>query len=668
MKGFKELTLFRFYLMAGASVIMGTGMFACSDDDAGAPKPIEPEIPTLHNQIQVGDAPAVKLQSAISDVDETGSYTYYLSASAGLTTLNQMAAADANPLTITLGKEVHGVIDTGKDTYKVTYGDFEISKATASQYSRLSLTVNPLADGCVEIGLAAEKITGEKLYANYSDPCPQAAGEPVENAFQVGKEAVRAIARVVETRTATVDGEQYRVFELYDSAEAAEAALTIRVPYEIVGKENSNLEGVVKGDEGFKIEGAFETVGKIIENTTTKVSINDDGTMSVDLVAVGSDGKREHLKLDSKNATEVSYGVESPDFTVGSGKAVSLTKLFVWKNEVSKSSVFMFGDQGELAPAEYPKHQEAVNAVKIVVPDELLTASVDMAGNESVRVDLFNYKDYTTLTNAPGTARSSNLKGGSKLYYNKVGDNVFVIFDITFDNDTKIVGTWYGPIDEVLGETAPDMTPIEPFKPRIHVLTDKDTRAEFTNFPQDIDKITIRHDNNYSGGALGVQDVYVIYFYPTIASLPDGANEHSLDGAPDSNYYIPRISFDPKLLNVDGGMDIGKEITDFYWDFTYEPTNINDIMGGYSYKTWGISDYNKYTFRSPDEGSLEVKQNEDKTFTLKFFMHVYGVTNKSYSGDYTYSGSKKYIEIEVRNFKASKYDFNKPNLGDIVLE
>lgn len=85
--------------------------------------------------------------------------------------------------------------------------------------------------------------------------------------------------------------------------------------------------------------------------------------MSIDLVAVDNNGKRKHLKL-----------------------------------------VFMFGDQDGLAPAEYPKNQDnATNAVKIVVPDAMLTGPVALSKNVSVRVDLFDYKHYTTLTNAKGT-------------------------------------------------------------------------------------------------------------------------------------------------------------------------------------------------------------------------------------------------------------------------
>lgn len=238
---------FKFCLMAVASLMMGMVMFSCSDDDVEGTTPGEPEVPRLHNPIQVGDVPAVRLQSAISDVDDAGGYTYYLSQNAGLSTLSDMKLSDANPLIITIPTHVHGVIDPQSATYTVVYGVFNISRATALQYSRLSLTVNPLVDECVEIDLVAEKGTGEKLYANFNGKCPQADGETVENAFQVGKGAVVAIAKVTETRTATVDGEQYRIFDLYDTGEATEAKMTIRVPYDLVGGENSNLEGVVKG-------------------------------------------------------------------------------------------------------------------------------------------------------------------------------------------------------------------------------------------------------------------------------------------------------------------------------------------------------------------------------------------------------------------------------------
>lgn len=166
------------------------GMFAalalttsCSDDDEVISGGQTPDV-TFKDQIEYDHTPAVKIRSAIYEVNADQHYTFYLSPSEGITDVAGMEKA--NDYLRVMVANPKGTVNTEKDLFEVQYKDISVKKATMNDIASVSLSADLVTETRLNFYLNVEMKSGKTLLSRYENTCTEATVE-LNNQFNLNR-------------------------------------------------------------------------------------------------------------------------------------------------------------------------------------------------------------------------------------------------------------------------------------------------------------------------------------------------------------------------------------------------------------------------------------------------------------------------------------------------
>lgn len=205
----------------------------------------------------------VELNSAIYDIEEDGTYTFYFTEDFDVTTVDGMLAAE--DVLVISGVSSPDGEQTGT---LVTYTDLSHS-VSSENYGDQSVSVTLDAEA---VEMYVELTNGtENFRAKYTGECPEAALVDVNNAVAVGKANPTPIQSVVELRNEEDGLWTYYFYAEPDvtTVDEASALLVVTLPKEYV-------EGAVEYEEGMAPE-FVQSFGQLAEGTEVEFT-NLDAT------------------------------------------------------------------------------------------------------------------------------------------------------------------------------------------------------------------------------------------------------------------------------------------------------------------------------------------------------------------------------------------------------
>ena len=205
----------------------------------------------------------VELNSAIYDIEEDGTYTFYFTEDFDVTTVDGMLAAE--DVLVISGVSSPDGEQTGT---LVTYTDLSHS-VSSENYGDQSVSVTLDAEA---VEMYVELTNGtENFRAKYTGECPEAALVDVNNAVAVGKANPTPIQSVVELRNEEDGLWTYYFYAEPDvtTVDEASALLVVTLPKEYV-------DGAVEYEEGMAPE-FVQSFGQLAEGTEVEFT-NLDAT------------------------------------------------------------------------------------------------------------------------------------------------------------------------------------------------------------------------------------------------------------------------------------------------------------------------------------------------------------------------------------------------------
>ncbi len=175
-------------LCVWAMSLAAAGMISSCDN---GPEPTFPSV-NLNNQIWYEEL-TTDIKSAAYD-EHDGVYTFYLSPTAGLTTIQGFTEADDY---VAIQTNNPNGVQTIEDNFAIDYKNVSIASiAMSKNVKEWKLDVSLNSDGTLTLNAAGAMVTGDKVMAKYNGPCPEAVFDPgLNNEFfyRASKKAIKTV-------------------------------------------------------------------------------------------------------------------------------------------------------------------------------------------------------------------------------------------------------------------------------------------------------------------------------------------------------------------------------------------------------------------------------------------------------------------------------------------
>lgn len=403
------------------------------------PEPEAPEVvlPSGSNWALLGDdantGVTTTLRSALYTIESDGTYTFYFSEDAGLTTDTEMLASPTL-LTVSGVAEPTGLQDSAAVEFQSASGT-----VSSADYAAQSIDINLFYNSKVKLFLELTDDSAEAFRASFDGECLE-SGFPAlgDNAIAVGKEQPVQIGSVVEFRNPAEDVWTYYLYEAEGVTEADpdSALFTLTMPKALV-------EGAVEYEEGMAPEfeqdfdkGLAEGIELTFEALPTDYAHHAHGTLYAGVVDDPTGVPTRTLAMtytndDDDTVIRLAY---TGEVTVAYDAANTASRTIGYEDEARESS--FEGDTPELYLYSYTDGTTPYIIYSTIKAETLaeLNGSEAEGYNYTVLVQLPRNEEGTYTTATPGfamTAFDYNMEAMTPAAGN---DNWFD----SYDNDENI--------------------------------------------------------------------------------------------------------------------------------------------------------------------------------------------------------------------------------------
>lgn len=583
----------------------GTATSCSTDDDDKTPTP---EPVQLTDQIEYDGATPIDIKSAIYETGDAGLYTFYLSPTADITTMEQMeAAGDYLRVQVTNPK---GKVDTANETFEISYRDISVKAATMNDVEKVNLSADLVAETS-QLNLYVEVAmkSGKTLLARYENRCAEAVNpvDLLQNEYDLNgtKQAVDHAVKRIDTATGKTT---YLLYRTENSAIGGPKS------YELTVTLDSEAGTTVDLSDPSKVSIRCEAFANDAETRGTLTLEEQDQKLTLKIDATQGEG---YLRASYTGDCPVYEGSNHLKVTADESAEAALTTLFCYSSAAASQLTFGLAEASKPEELMQGKYAVAVN----LTPSQLQEGTFDV-GAKDVQLRLFDYVTYRTWDNSTyeGVTGTVTTRQFASMTY--------VQLSVEFPEGPKVEGEWFGALTSTTEN--PDLTPVAPFRPHV-TITKPD--GSLTDVDWDITELQLRHDPKYSDMGETIS-AYVFYFV--------NANTES-NGIDEPNATpVLVIPDDQTNCNV---QDLKAAGDTFKWVFQFNNRNLS----GYSGYGYDMS----WMKRCPEEGSLVVeKVDKNWKITFKFV----DLLDKGFAVE----GSKNTLLIEWDG-PATKYTGTKTN-------
>lgn len=562
---------------------------SCKKEEAKTepePAPVE-----LKDQIEYNGGDLIDIKSAVYEVARNDVYTFYLSPTSGIADVEGMKTAD-DFLSVSV-RSPKGTVDVSKEEFGISYAGLEVNPETMPDVKNLILTAALVKETSVlNLYVELEMVSGKTLLVRYGNKVVLDAPAELKNQLELDKK-ITPIGSVLEIYDFVGKSTKYCFYEdtgVTEPSDERQPAMQITVAdgYDTkdISLPDADLEKLSVTCGNFTLEnGTAGTISISRQELTGKLAVKVD-----------AENTKGFLRADYTGACVRIY--ESANvLKVTQGDAVSetpLTKVFLYSNINNKSNVFMLGSQDAQEPAGL---KEGGYAVKFAVSDLKLGETQDFADG-NIPFSLYGYADYSTwdVTKASGAGASGELT------VLKDGDAFFLRLSVEFKDGTKAEAEWFGVPTEAEDT---DLTPEEPFRPRVYVTKPDGTVV----LDKNIASMEMRMEKDYRlrggdpqyGGA--IFDAYFFYFRPEDAT-----------GGVEDRFSTPVIMLPASFIGSEN-LDLSKSQDGLHWSFSYHGGGFQQTEYSENYTM-----YNTTYGYCPKEVTITVRKEADKTWTIEYRM------------------------------------------------
>lgn len=611
----------RLAVLSGAAMVALSGFISCTE------KKTETEEPpvVLDNQIELNGGTPVDIKSAIYEVTDTDLYTFYLSPTAGVTTV--IGTLEADDYMLVSVRAPQGTVEV-EDEFEIRYDDISVSGGATNMFEAFSLSVD--LDGTasvLDLTLDATLASGETLRADYGSACPAAALVELENEYELD-DAIYAIGSAVAVKNRAEGTTTYHFYTedgVTAVAEDKTPALTVVLPMGLESTENIDLAAA----EGVSLVcGDFSNEAGAVTGTLSLSVVERSGMEILVLSVNAAEGDRT-FRAEFEKRYSYTYVAANKFKVTPAGQdpvEAALPTVFFYDNPAA-SNVFMLGTAEQ--PAS-PADLMAGYAVKMAVSDMSIDSEIPVT---SCAFNLYDYQTYTTLTAGEGVTGT--------VVTDHVDGDLYLYFTVTFADGTVAEAEWFGAA--TAAEENTDLTPVEPVKPKITISSPDGSIV----FEAELDRVEMRMEKNYKlrggdpqyGGA--TFDAYFFYFVPVDTEISWQGVEGDRANVPMFMFPVANVpSEDLSLATAPEGLN---------WSMKYSKSGIQIPEYSNTYTMYGTT-----SGYCPEDAKATVVRNDDKTWNLSFSTTDF--VNTNYGG----SGSKNLLLIQWQG-PLTKYSGTKTN-------
>ena len=482
-----KLMLFAATLFAAAAFTGCCDKEEAPTDGGGAGADTSIVLPNGDKWVMFGDdvtasGSVVDLNSAIYNIEDDGTYTFYFTEDYDVTTVDGMLAAGdllvlsgvANPA----GKQTDATLNYNGSGRNISAADF----------SNREISIDLLYNSNVKLWVELTNGAGENFRACYNGQCletgyPELGG----NAVAVNKETPVTLGSVVEVRNEKTGIWTYYLYEEegVETADADAAIFTLTVPKALVdgvveyGEEEEApsfeqdfYNGLAEGTDitfdampadyahhahGTLYAGILDDAAGPYQRDIRMEYSSDDDDVVVRLNWQGT----VWATYDSENSYTITFGDKDNDY--------EFDNVFTTTDGVA--TYYMFGTNGADKCEDLKAEGEAEFGVKWSFANLSEGAYTELDALASW--NLYNYATLDTHVNG----KRNTVVSGSFQYApcpNAEGEEAYLLFDLLYSTGQRVKGEWYGPLTETTMENAE----IAPFKPVYYMTFTNSTGEE----------------------------------------------------------------------------------------------------------------------------------------------------------------------------------------------
>lgn len=524
-------------LSAAFVLLAAGGLWSCTKPGTGENTEPGTEPVSLTDQIQYDGGTAIDIQSAIYEVAD-GMYSFYLSPTSGITTVEGMTGAD-DYLKVVLS-DPKGTVDISSDDFEIEYRDIHVMPQTMNDVASCQLSADLVTDSRLNLYVDVTMDSGKKLLARYNNTCnvAEVVIPPLSNQYEYNGERT-SIGSVVAWYNPSAGNTVYHFYEqegISAPSEENPAGMTFTVDD---GRTFPVTLSTVNPESVAIRCGDFANTSYTEGTADMQIS---DGQMTLSISAQEGD---DVLNVEYSGAFVSGYDLSAGISMTSSGSVTEGTPSALFRYTDATRTRLVIGDAAEASAVA--DVMSGNFAVQLDLAETQLGTTIDLSENpDIVSVSLYDYNAYTTSSAvSSGTVSTKTLSDGG-LYYS---------FDITFDNGYSVSGEWTGTTTAFTELV--DLTPVEPVVPKL-IITSSDGSVLYE---RDIVRLEVRKENDYSlrggtpdyGGA--TFDAYFIYFRTD-------TDKNSLE----STLFTPLLMLPTSIVST-GNHDLADGTN---WNFKYQ--------------------------------------------------------------------------------------------------
>lgn len=617
-------------LSAAFVLLAAGGLWSCTKPGTGENTEPGTEPVSLTDQIQYDGGTAIDIQSAIYEVAD-GLYSFYLSPTSGITTVEGMTGAD-DYLKVVLS-DPKGTVDISSDDFEIEYRDIHVMPQTMNDVASCQLSADLVTDSRLNLYVDVTMDSGKKLLARYNNTCnvAEVVIPPLSNQYEYNGERT-SIGSVVAWYNPSAGNTVYHFYEqegISAPSEENPAGMTFTVDD---GRTFPVTLSTVNPESVAIRCGDFANTSYTEGTADMQIS---DGQMTLSISAQEGD---DVLNVEYSGAFVSGYDLSAGISMTSSGSVTEGTPSALFRYTDATRTRLVIGDAAEASAVA--DVMSGNFAVQLDLAETQLGTTIDLSENpDIVSVSLYDYNAYTTSSAvSSGTVSTKTLSDGG-LYYS---------FDITFDNGYSVSGEWTG-LTTAFTELV-DLTPVEPVVPMIRFTEGQVPISDYDR-EKPIVSMQVRKESNFElnggesmsdyGGA--TFDAYVFYF------CTEGSNPDNPDGGTTEWTYTPKLTIP---VSIATGNDVSLAETDDPWQLRYNISYLYYGSGGYSHdyaSPWST------TYNCPDDAVVSVSFDPDSKIWKVRFSMTDTISQRPYGQGY---GTGLTIEWEGM---ASRYRGSEPN-------
>lgn len=600
----------------------GTATSCSTDDDDKTPTP---EPVQLTDQIEYDGATPVDIKSAIYETGDAGLYTFYLSPTADITTMEQMeAAGDYLRVQVTNPK---GKVDTANETFEISYRDISVKAATMNDVEKVSLSADLVAETS-QLNLYVEVVmkSGKTLLARYENSCAEAVNpvDLLQNEYDLNgtKQAVDHAVKRIDTATGKTTYLLYRT---------ENSAIGGPKNYELTVTLDSEAGTTVDLSDPAKVSIRCEAFANDAETRGTLTLEEQDQKLTLKIDATQGEG---YLRASYTGDCPVYEGSNHLKVTADESAEAALTTLFCYSSTAASQLTFGLAEASKPEELMQGKYAVAVN----LTPSQLQEGTFDVSAKD-VQLRLFDYVTYRTWDNSTyeGVTGTVTTRQFASMTY--------VQLSVEFPEGPKVEGEWFGALTSTTEN--PDLTPVAPFRP--HVTITKPDGTVLVD--KTLANMELRVEKNYKlrggdpqyGGA--TFDAYFFYFRP----------ENSQEDNIETTSTYPQFMIASSFIPTEGVLDLAVAQDDLHWSMSYGAENtMQYIPYNENYEMYGMK-----TLKCPDNAKVTLTRDEaSKQWSVRLEFTDYGAFN---SWNPTQKGGSNNTLVIEWEGPATKYTGTKTN-------